>query len=65
MRQAACRRLLEQIDVDEITLDVDATLLHLDSEGKQQAAAGRFRIVPMLYIIEPLGLTAGMLRPAG
>jgi hypothetical protein len=68
VRQAACRRLLEQADLDEITLDVDATLLHLDSEGKQQAAAtfkGGFGFAPMTCFIEPLGLAAGMLRPGG
>ena len=37
VRQAACRRLLEEADLEEVTLDVDATLLHLDSEGKQHA----------------------------
>jgi hypothetical protein len=68
VRQAACRRLLVEADVDEIVLDVDATLIHLDSEGKQQAAAtfkGGFGFAPMLCFIEPLGLAAGILRPGG
>jgi hypothetical protein len=68
VRQAACRRLLEEADPDEIMLDVDATLLHLDSERKQQAGAtfkGGYGFAPMLCFIEPLGLPAGMLRPGG
>ena len=67
-RQGACRRLLAEADPDEIVLDVDATLIHLDSEGKQHAAAtfkGGFGFAPMLCFIEPLGLAAGMLRPGG
>ena len=67
-RQATCQRLLEEADLDEIVLDVDATLLHLDSEGKQHAGAtfkGGFGFAPMLCFIEPLGLPAGMLRPGG
>jgi hypothetical protein len=67
-RQAACRRLLAEAELDEIVLDVDATLIHLDSEGKQHAAAtfkGGFGFAPMLCFIEPLGLAAGMLRPGG
>ena len=67
-RQAACRRLLAEADPGEIVLDVDATLIHLDSEGKQHAAAtfkGGFGFAPMLCFIEPLGLAAGMLRPGG
>jgi hypothetical protein len=67
-RQAACRHLLEEADLDEVVLDVDATLLHLDSEGKQHAGAtfkGGFGFAPMLCFIEPLGLPAGMLRPGG
>jgi hypothetical protein len=67
-RQAACRRLLVEADLDELTLDVDATLIHLDSEGKQHAGAtfkGGWGFAPMLCFIEPLGLAAGMLRPGG
>lgn len=67
-RQAACRRLLADADPGEIVLDVDATLVHLDSEGKQQAAAtfkGGFGFAPMLCFVEPLGIAAGMLRPGG
>jgi hypothetical protein len=67
-RQAACRRLLAEADPDEIVLDVDATLVHLDSEGKQHAGAtfkGGFGFAPMLCFIEPVGLAAGMLRPGG
>lgn len=67
-RQAACRRLLAEAEVDEIVLDVDATLIHLDSEGKDGAAAtfkGGFGFAPMLCFVEPLGLAAGMLRPGG
>jgi hypothetical protein len=67
-RQAACRHLLEDVDLDEVVLDVDATLLHLDSEGKQHAGTtfkGGFGFAPMLCFIEPLGLPAGMLRPGG
>lgn len=61
-RQAACRRLVAEADVDQITLEVDATLLHLDSEGKQQAGAtfkGGWGFAPMLCFIEPLGLATG------
>jgi len=71
VRQAAIRQLLVESDVDrlgEVTLDVDATLLHLDSEGKEQASAtfkGGFGFAPMLCVIEPFGLPAGMLRPGG
>jgi hypothetical protein len=67
-RQAACRRLLAQADDDEVVLDVDATLIHLDSENKQHAAAtfkGGFGFAPMLCFVEPLGIAAGMLRPGG
>ena len=67
VRQASCQRVLEQADPDGVTLDVDSTL-HLDSEGKQQAATtfmGGFGFPPMLCFIEPLGLAAGMLRPGG
>jgi hypothetical protein len=67
-RQAACRRLLVEADPDEVVLDVDATLVHLDSEGKQHAGAtfkGGFGFAPMLCFIEPLGIAAGMLRPGG
>lgn len=66
VRQAATRRLLEQADVDELDLKVDATLLNLHSEHKEGAAAtfkGTFGFAPMLCFIEPLGLPAGMLRP--
>lgn len=68
MRQAAARRLLEAADLDQIELEVDATLLHLHSEDKQGAAAtfkGGWGFAPMLCFIEPLGLPAGMLRPGG
>jgi hypothetical protein len=68
VRQEATRRLLEDADVEQIELEVDATLLHLHSEDKQGAAAtfkGGFGFSPMLCFIEPLGLPAGMLRPGG
>jgi len=71
VRQAAVARLLADAgldDLDEVTLDVDATLVHLDSEGKQQAGAtfkGGWGFAPMLCFIEPFGLPAGMLRPGG
>lgn len=68
VRQTAARRLLETTDVDQLELEVDATLLHLHSEDKQGAAAtfkGGWGFAPMLCFIEPLGLPAGMLRPGG
>lgn len=66
VRQDAIRRLLTHADLDEILLDVDATLVDVDSEDKQQAMAtfkGGFGFAPMVCMIEPLGLPAGMLRP--
>ena len=66
VRQQATRRLLEQVDPDELDLKVDATLCNLHSEDKQGAAAtfkGTFGFAPMFCFIEPLGLPAGMLRP--
>ena len=68
VRQAATRRLLEHAEVEQIELEVDATLLHLHSEDRHGAAAtfkGGFGFAPMLCFIEPLGLPAGMLRPGG
>jgi hypothetical protein len=68
VRQAATRRLLEDAEVEQIELEVDATLLHLHSEDKQGAAAtfkGGWGFSPMLCFIEPLGLPAGVLRPGG
>jgi hypothetical protein len=66
VRQDAIRRLLTHADLDEIRLDVDATLVNVDSEDKQHAMAtfkGGFGFAPMVCMIEPLGLPAGMLRP--
>lgn len=66
VRQDAIRRLLDFSDVDRIVLDVDATLVDVDSDDKQQACAtfkGGFGYAPMVCMIEPLGLPAGMLRP--
>lgn len=66
VRQRACRRLLEHADLDEIVLDVDATLVDIDSDDKQGATAtfkGGFGFAPMTCFIEPFGLPAGMLRP--
>ena len=66
VRQAAVRRVLAFADVDRVVLDVDATLVDVDSEDKQQARAtfkGGFGFAPMVCMIEPLGLPAGMLRP--
>lgn len=66
VRQAAVRRVLAFADVDQVVLDVDATLVDVDSEDKQQARAtfkGGFGFAPMVCMIEPLGLPAGMLRP--
>jgi hypothetical protein len=66
VRQDAIRRLLTHADLDEIRLDVDATLVNVDSEDKQHAMAtfkGGFGFAPMVCVIEPLGLPAGMLRP--
>jgi hypothetical protein len=65
-RQAACRRLLEQAELDEIVLDVDATLLHLDSEGKQQAGAtfkGGFGFAPMLCFHRTARVAGGDAAP--
>jgi len=69
VRQAAVRRLLDQTrldDLDEVVLDVDATLLHLSDDTKEGAAATfkrGFGFAPMLCFIEPFGIPAGMLRP--
>jgi len=66
VRQQACRRLLQEADVDEVVLDIDASLVGSGSDDKQGAAAnfkGGFGFHPMLCFIEPLGLAAGMLRP--
>jgi hypothetical protein len=66
VRQGAIRRLLAAAELDEVVLDVDATLVDVDSEDKQGAMAtfkGGFGFAPMLCVIEPLGLPAGMLRP--
>ena len=66
VRQAAIRRLVSFAGPDEVVLDVDATLVDVDSEDKAQARAtfkGGFGFAPMVCMIEPLGLPAGMLRP--
>jgi hypothetical protein len=66
IRQNAIRGLLTHADLDDIRLDVDATLVNVDSEDKQHAMAtfkGGFGFAPMVCVIEPLGLPAGMLRP--
>ncbi len=66
VRQDAIRRLLVACDIDDVVLDVDATLVNVDSEDKQHACAtfkGGFGYAPMVCMIEPLGLPAGMLRP--
>jgi hypothetical protein len=66
VRQDAIRRLLVFSGLDEVVLDVDATLVNIDSEDKQHAMAtfkGGFGFAPMVCMIEPLGLPAGMLRP--
>ena len=66
VRQQACRRLLQEADVDEVVLDIDASLVASASDDKHGAAAnfkGGFGFHPMLCFIEPLGLAAGMLRP--
>lgn len=66
VRQHAIGRLLEFSGVERIILDVDATLVDVDSEDKHQAMAtfkGGFGFAPMVCMIEPLGLPAGMLRP--
>lgn len=65
VRQHAIGRLLEFSDVERVILDVDATLVDVDSEDKAQACAtfkGGFGFAPMVCMIEPLGLPAGMLR---
>jgi hypothetical protein len=66
VRQAAIRRLLEQAPDDEVVLDIDASLVNVDSDAKQGAASnfkGGFGFHPMLCFIEPAGLAVGMLRP--
>jgi hypothetical protein len=66
VRQAAIRRLLAYARIDEVVLDVDATLVDVDSDDKEHARAtfkGGFGFAPMLCVIEPLGLPAGVLRP--
>ena len=69
VRQVATARLLESAgidDLDEVVLDVDATLLNLHSEDKQGAGPtfkGTFGFAPMFCFIEPFGLPAGTLRP--
>jgi hypothetical protein len=69
VRQAAVATLADRAGLqaaDEVVLDVDATLLHLHSENKQQAAPTfkrGFGFHPMLAFIEPLGVPVGVLRP--
>lgn len=69
VRQAAAAVLADRADLasmDQVVLDVDATLLHLHSENKQQAAPTfkrGFGFHPMLAFIEPLGVPVGVLRP--
>ncbi len=59
--------VVERADPDELILDVDATLIEIHSEHKQQAAAhfkGGYGFHPLLVFCEPLGLPlAGRLRP--
>ena len=65
VRQDAIRTLLEQTDEQDIVLDIDASLVNVNSDLKQGAAAnfkGGFGFHPMLCFIEPLGLAAGILR---
>ncbi len=59
--------LLARVDeLDELVLDIDATLFEVHSENKQGAAAhfkGGYGFAPMLVFAEPLGLPlAGRLR---
>ncbi len=69
VRQAAVGRLVADAgidDLDQVILDVDATLLHLSDDTKEGAAATfkrGFGFAPMLCFIEPFGLPAGLLRP--
>lgn len=65
-RREATSRLVEHASDGDITLDIDATLVEVDSDRKQGAAGtfkGGFGFAPMCCFIEPLGLPAGMLRP--
>ena len=55
VRQAAIRRLVSFAALDEVVLDVDATLVNVDSEDKAQARAtfkGGFGFAPMVCMIE-------------
>lgn len=69
VRQAGVARLLADGGLagrDEVTLDVDATLVHLSDDTKEGAAATfkrGFGFAPMLCFIEPFGIPAEMLRP--
>lgn len=69
VRQAAVAALAGRAGLDtadEVIIDIDATVLHLHSELKQQAAPTfkrGFGFHPMLAFIEPLGVPVGMLRP--
>lgn len=67
VRVAATRRLLAAADTDTVMLDVDATLVDIDSEHKQGAAAtfkGTFGFAPMVCTVEPVGVIGGgRLRP--
>ncbi len=67
VRVGATRRLLSAAGADELVLDVDATLIDIDSEQKQGAAAtfkGGFGFHPVACTIEPVGVTGGVrLRP--
>lgn len=67
VRVAATRRLLAAADTDTLKLDVDATLVDIDSERKQGAAAmfkGTFGFAPMVCTVEPVGVIGGgRLRP--
>jgi hypothetical protein len=67
VRQSAIRRLLEQVPDEEVVLDIDASLVNVDSDAKQGAASnfkGGFGFHPMLCFIEPAGLAVGMCGPA-
>jgi hypothetical protein len=69
VRQAAVAALADRAGLDtagEVVIDVDATVLHLHSELKQQAAPTfkrGFGFHPMCAFIEPLGVPVGVLRP--
>lgn len=67
VRVAATRRLPAAADTDTVMLDVDATLVDVDSEHKQGAAAtfkGTFGFAPMVCTVEPVGVIGGgRLRP--